>query len=121
MKQVFSVLMMVLSLLVGFQQTIIVMYFKLNQEAIEREFCVNKNKPELECHGTCHLKKQLQNTGNSDPASIGIYQRVDMLPISLTEFKTKILIIELRNNIPMYKAIHYAEPYREIFVPPPIG
>ncbi|MBK1442560.1 hypothetical protein JHJ32_21350 [Parapedobacter sp. ISTM3] len=121
MKQVFSVMMMVLSLLVGFQQAIIVMHFKLNQEAIEQEFCVNKSKPELHCHGTCHLKKQLQKTGNSDPASIGIYQRVDMLPISFTEFELKSLIIELRKYTPIYKAIHYSEPYREIFVPPPIA
>lgn len=121
MKQVFSVLMMVLSLLVGFQQAIIVMHFKLNQEAIEREFCVNKNTPELACHGTCHLKKQLQKAEDSEPVSLGSYQQVDMTPILFTKFKTRILIIELRNNIPIYKAIHYTEPYREIFVPPPIG
>jgi hypothetical protein len=121
MKKVFSVLMMVLSLLVGFQQAIIVMHFKLNQEAIEQAFCINKNKLELQCHGTCHLKKQLQETGNDDPASTGIYQRVDMLPISVTEFKAKNLAVEIRNNTPIYKEIRYIAPCREIFVPPPIA
>jgi|SRR5690606_3060628 len=121
MKQFFGVLMMVLSLLVGFQQAIVVMHFKLNQEAIEREFCINKNKPELQCHGVCHLKKQLQKTENSEPASIGVYQRVDMLPISSTEFEAGSLIVEIWNDIPIYKEIHYTEPCREIFVPPPIA
>lgn len=121
MKQVFSILMMVLSLLVGFQQAIIVMHFKLNQEAIEREFCINKSKPELECHGTCHLKKQLHETGNPDPASIGIYQRLDMFPISSIKFEVRNVIIEIWNNLPTYKAIRYTEPYSEIFLPPPIA
>lgn len=120
MKQVFSVLMMVLSLLVGFQEAIIVMHFKLNQEAIEQEFCVNRNRPELQCHGTCHLKKQLQKTKNTDTASIGFYQRVDMLPISSMEFEARSLTVEIWNSIPIYKEIQYTEPYREIFVPPPI-
>mgnify|MGYP001419294501 CR=1 FL=1 len=120
MKQVFSVLMMILSLLIGFQQAIIVMHFKLNQEAIEKEFCINKHKPETQCHGVCHLKKQLQKSENSEPFSIGIYQRVDMLPISVTKFETRNIIIDIQNYTSIYKAIHYTEPYREIFVPPPI-
>ncbi|VTR35104.1 hypothetical protein [Sphingobacterium thalpophilum] len=121
MKQVFSVLMMLLSLLIGFQQAILVMHFKLNQVAIEKAFCVNKNKPEMQCHGICHLKKQLQKMENSDSDSIGVYQRVDMLPISSTEFETRRLTVEIWNGIPMYKEVHYTEPYREIFVPPPIA
>lgn len=120
MKQVFSVLMMVLSLLIGFQQAIIVMHFKLNQEVIEQEFCVNKNNSELQCHGVCHLEKQLQKTGRSDAASIGDYQRVDMLPISYREFEVRNLTVEIRNEIPIYKKTYYTDPYREIFVPPPI-
>jgi len=120
-KQVFSVLMMALSLLIGFQQAIIVTHFKLNQEAIEQEFCINRNKPQLQCHGTCHLKKQLRKAENTDPTSISIYQRVDMLPISSTEFEARSLIIEIRNDIPIYKEIPYMEPDMEIFVPPPIA
>ncbi len=119
MKQVFSVLMMVLSLLVGFQQTIIVMYFKLNQEAIEQEFCINRNKPQLQCHGTCHLKKQLEKTKNTAPASIDVYHKVDMLCSAFTEFDARNVIIEIQARLPSYEEIHYKEPYCEIFVPPP--
>ncbi|GGC41936.1 hypothetical protein GCM10011386_37580 [Parapedobacter defluvii] len=121
MKQVFSFLMMVLSLLVGFQQAIIIMHFNLNQEAIEQEFCVNRNRPELQCHGTCHLKKQLQEKENTDSAPIGIYQRIDMLAISATGFEAGNVMIEIRNNISVFKEIYYMEPCLEIFVPPPIA
>lgn len=35
--------------------------FVINYEAIQ-ERCENKNKPELECNGSCHLKKELAKT-----------------------------------------------------------
>lgn len=38
---------------------VLVAEFKLNQSEIERLYCVNKAKPEKQCHGKCHLKKQL--------------------------------------------------------------
>ena len=37
-------------------------YWKVNQDKIIAEFCVNKSKPELKCGGCCHLKKQLDKT-----------------------------------------------------------
>lgn len=40
-------------------QATVVVNFALNQKAIEEAYCVNKDKPELQCHGTCHLKQQL--------------------------------------------------------------
>mgnify|MGYP006206130183 CR=1 FL=1 len=59
MKKAFSIIMTMLFLLVSFQQALIIVHFKLNQQNIEQEFCVNKAKPELQCHGKCHLKKEL--------------------------------------------------------------
>ena len=35
-------------------------YFSLNQDEIIAEYCINKDKPELECNGHCHLKKEIQ-------------------------------------------------------------
>jgi hypothetical protein len=120
MKKVFSVFLMVLSLLIGFQQAIIVMHFKLNQKAIEQKFCINKNKPTLQCHGTCFLRKQLKETVNPESAPVSIYQRVDMLPISIFEFKAKNRATDIQSKKPIYKETLYTEPYREIFVPPPV-
>ncbi|WP_270089955.1 hypothetical protein [Sphingobacterium sp. SYP-B4668] len=120
MRSVFCVLMMILSLLIGFQQAIIVVHFKLNQAAIEQQFCVNKDKPQLHCHGICHLKKQLQETENTDTASLNIFQRVDMLPITIFKFEAYKLSIELLCTPSIYKEIPYTDPYLEIFVPPPL-
>lgn len=40
-------------------QTLILGRFYLHRAEIERTLCENKAKPELKCHGKCHLKKQL--------------------------------------------------------------
>lgn len=38
----------------------------MNQTEIIMEFCVNKNKPELQCNGKCHLAKQLDFESKPD-------------------------------------------------------
>jgi len=111
---------MALSLLIGLQQVIIVIYFKLNQSAIEQRYCINKNKPERQCHGTCYLKKQLQETENADSSSTGIYPKIDIFPVSFKGYEVKNPTTEIRNKISIYKEALYMEPYREIFIPPPI-
>ena len=109
---------MVLSLLIGFQQIIIIMHFKLNQDAIEQQFCINKNTPELECHGTCHLKKQLKESENKDTA-IPKYQRVDMFTNGITSLATKNIGTEIQVKIYIYRIILYMQPFLKILLPPP--
>lgn len=36
-------------------------YYIVNQEQIETLYCINKDKPELACHGKCHLNKVLNS------------------------------------------------------------
>jgi hypothetical protein len=36
-----------------------VAYFELNIDYIIETYCVNKEKPQLQCNGKCHLAKQL--------------------------------------------------------------
>jgi len=111
---------MLLSVLIGFQQAIIVMHFKLNQEKIEKAYCENKNKPEMQCHGLCHLKKQLEDQENSETATLKNYPRVDMLVASDFEFILSNSDSEYNEVITAYQEVYYKEPSREIFIPPPI-
>lgn len=41
-------------------QTFTVVNFYINQEAIIEAHCINKDQPDLNCKGQCHLKKQLE-------------------------------------------------------------
>lgn len=48
-----------------------VAYYELNIDYIIETYCVNKEKPELQCNGKCHLATQLvtniQDTTNEAP------------------------------------------------------
>ena len=39
-----------------------VLYYQLNIDYIIDTYCINKDEPELQCNGKCHLAKQLQLT-----------------------------------------------------------
>lgn len=113
--------MTVLILQAGFRQAIVVMHFKLNQESIEQAFCENKGRPELECHGICHLKKELQKTRNDDQNQIAILiQKLETLPTETSKIGVVHRIPEIGNRTFIFINHRYTEPCKEIFVPPPI-
>lgn len=39
----------------------VVFQWKMNQEEITEKYCVNKDKPMMNCNGKCYLSKQLEN------------------------------------------------------------
>lgn len=46
----------------------IVAWYEANKNYITENFCINKDKPELNCCGKCHLRKELKkvdDNGNS--------------------------------------------------------
>jgi len=120
MKKVFSFTMTMLFLLVSFQQALIIVHFKLNQKNIEQEFCVNKAKPELQCHGKCHLKKELEKSENTDLELTSIGKKIDITLLSNFQFAVLVLKPINSNEILTYKELDLVEPCLEIFVPPPI-
>src|SRR5690606_7504038 len=121
MKPALCMLMIVLSLSAGFQQAALVLHFRQHQAAIEQQFCINKNNPALGCHGTCHLKKQLEKTGNTDPGSAPIYQRLHTLTSSVLVHATQHKVTDVLYTRPLYRASYYTEPLREVSLPPPIS
>jgi len=41
-------------------KTAMVIRWKLYQKEITELYCINKNKPEMQCNGQCHLAKQMR-------------------------------------------------------------
>lgn len=65
-----TALFLVLTFSIGLvYQTITVVHFYCNREAIIQEFCVNKDRPQMNCHGKCHLEKQLTRAVKVDTKS----------------------------------------------------
>ncbi len=43
--------------------------YALNQDYIAEFLCVNKDKPQLQCNGKCHLAKQIEKQQEQEPFS----------------------------------------------------
>ncbi|MBQ0788969.1 MAG: hypothetical protein KBT69_15830 [Oceanihabitans sp.] len=54
-----------------------VLYYELNIDYIVDTYCVNKDKPELQCNGKCHLAKQLQPVSNNNNSNDAISSLVE--------------------------------------------
>lgn len=39
----------------------VVLDWKINQEEITEKYCINKDKPMMNCNGKCYLSRQLEN------------------------------------------------------------
>ncbi len=60
MKKWGAILLVFLLLLNIFNNATIFVLYKINQAKITELFCINKDKPELQCNGKCHLKEVIK-------------------------------------------------------------
>lgn len=73
-------LLFALVLQTGFK---VVIYFdyQINKESITQQYCENKAKPEMKCHGKCHLNKLLKEEDKrNQPGKSTIKQHVEISP-----------------------------------------
>ncbi len=119
-----GILLLILVLTTSFQSLLITSIFSVYQEEITARFCVNKNSKTIpNCHGKCHLKKQLaktsENQENPDVQKEQLFQLVFSQDINLTvglPNKTAIKTMFFAKNwqLPKYLFKH------SIFHPPTI-
>ncbi|MCB0425478.1 MAG: hypothetical protein KDD13_12650 [Mangrovimonas sp.] len=94
MKRPLSILLLIVFLLPQFAKVGIFISFKANQDFIAKVLCINKDKPELQCNGKCHLAKELNKTESKDQNS----------PITITN-KTEILLFFEKQKIPEFRVL----------------
>jgi hypothetical protein len=67
-------------------------YWKINQTEIIQKFCVNKDKPKMNCKGKCHLAKQLQKIEEPEqeksklPKEFYAFKSLDFFVLCETKF-----------------------------------
>ena len=83
-KRIISSLLICFTLTSIIWKTVSVIHFYINQDAIAEEHCVNKEKPELNCHGQCHLQEVLTVDTPSPEEQSPAYQNT--IPIFLFGF-----------------------------------
>jgi hypothetical protein len=73
LKHCVTILFLLLTSYTWIAKAIIVIDFQVHQQQLAARYCENKEKPAMQCHGKCHLVKQLQKTeenGKRLPANL---------------------------------------------------
>lgn len=56
----------------------------INQDYITEFLCINKDKPQLQCNGKCHLAKQIEKQQEKDPLT-ALSIALETYPIGFVE------------------------------------
>jgi hypothetical protein len=68
-KQLITVFLMMIWLCQLSGRYLVMFEYYLNKAYITEKFCVNKDKPKLQCNGQCHLRKQINEEEKRDQSN----------------------------------------------------
>jgi hypothetical protein len=87
-------------------KALVIGYYYLNQKYIAENLCVNKEKPQMDCNGKCHLKKQLSKQEQAGHQSVPNLKEIGE---TLVFFET--LLNEIRHsnkNFPIQTGYYFS-------------
>ncbi len=59
MKSALSISILIVFAYIQLFNGLVWMSYEINKSEIIQQFCENKDKPEMKCEGTCHMKKMM--------------------------------------------------------------
>jgi hypothetical protein len=120
-------LLSIMMFLIPFNRIWILASYHLNQTYIAQNLCENRDKPQLQCHGKCFLKKQLEKEDSSEKAKMlrillekGEILYCHNLNNYLFSSPYLLLIYPLVQHKSHYNPIYSADYSNAIFHPPPV-
>lgn len=87
--------------------------YTLNQDYIATFLCINKDKPELQCNGKCHLAKELQKLEKEEEKCFRI--NLKEYPISTINSKKAISKNTISNKHHHILNFRYSNTYAYLF------
>ena len=81
MKGLFSIILSILMLLGSFKEAAIYFSFKMNQDYIAKNFCVEKDVEDSTCKGGCQLKEKIEETRKEEPQQTPTQRTKETQPI----------------------------------------
>ncbi|WP_406685650.1 hypothetical protein N1F78_08000 [Seonamhaeicola sp. MEBiC1930] len=96
--------------------------YVLNQDYIAEFLCINKDKPELQCNGKCHLVKEIEKQQQQEPLS-ALSISMENYPIGFVSiYKLKSLLIFYKNNKThySYNQLYHFDYLEACFQPPDV-
>ncbi|MDD2982311.1 MAG: hypothetical protein PHQ74_02895 [Crocinitomicaceae bacterium] len=100
--------------------------YAVNYEYISTELCENKDTPEMECNGKCHLKKELakeiqENNPVSESKKVNFAESTLLFCSEIVPFTfEKVHFNEEVENMTSYSNLYQKENFHSIFHPPTI-
>ncbi|WP_213197261.1 hypothetical protein [Cloacibacterium caeni] len=118
MKSAISFILSSIIFLASFQNSLFYVDYQINTEFYET-YCINKQKPELDCNGKCQVKKATEQSQN--PASQIKYAfELNILPSKPIETEIKNpFSLELKTKKFSYNHIFTLDGYTHILPDPP--
>lgn len=118
MKSAISFILSSIIFLASFQNSLFYVDYQINTEFYET-YCINKQKPELDCNGKCQVKKATEKSQN--PASQIKYAfELNILPCKPIEMEIKNpFSLELKTKKFSYDHIFTLDGYTHILPDPP--
>lgn len=97
-----------------------VVYYTFNKKYITEFFCINKAKPEMQCHGKCFLKANLVEQEDDKQKPIVNFESETIEWHYLTDDLTVETGLDKGVHIGYVSPFHIPDPFDfEVFRPPP--
>jgi hypothetical protein len=106
--------------LAGFQNSLVVLDYQINRDFYEK-YCINKDKPKMQCHGKCKMKEEASKN-STQTEIIKISFEFNILPaknVELPKSADKIIPTEKSKFYSLEKPV--SEGFFTIFPHPPTG
>lgn len=95
-------------------------YYEIDPVGFIEKLCENKDKPELQCNGKCHLKKVAEsstNTNNNEPVRLIDFREILLHSQEIVTYQFYNTITE-KNNLFEYKNLYNFTSLNTCFKPP---
>lgn len=122
LKRITGWLLIVTVLSANYSNLFVYAGFKLNQNYIAANLCVNRNKPWLHCNGRCYLMKKIQQANEKEKAEERQNQKNGFQETFCEAVKSvKFHTFLLRTISTPYRAPAPSASLSAIFRPPQVG
>ncbi|MEZ4932547.1 MAG: hypothetical protein R2788_10565 [Saprospiraceae bacterium] len=122
MMKLVAILMSSMILLTSLRDLVTNVYFHLNQNFIAQNQCINRDRPEANCHGKCFLKNSLsenhENEENKAPITQKEERPIYIIPSFKSAFNSNISILHDQRSIAFLTPIYAFEYHDDVFHPP---
>jgi len=121
MKQFLVILMLVNVCFLSFQEAGFYLFFKLNQDYIAKNLCINQDQVELLCSGKCYLDKVVETNYENQNTSQSTIPQFDQEKVRYLNTSSMISFCseEERLSTLFYYSSHSANPWPSgVFRPP---